>query len=86
MTHDDQLLAQLAQHPGWEVLEKRFLEKRDQYFVNLGRQIQGNRTEPLDQRVIDEKRGFWLGGVWLLKEAKSAKATFERENEKGDSN
>jgi hypothetical protein len=75
---DDELIAQLAQHPGWKVLEKRFHDKREAYFTRLGKELHSGNMQ-VDQRVIDEKRGFWFGGLWFLLEAKRATKAFERE-------
>jgi hypothetical protein len=73
------LLASLASHPGFPVARSIFEAERDRYFANLARLLQ--RGEPIDQRVIDEKRGFWLGARWILAEAERGKAAFDKEQE-----
>lgn len=38
---------------------------QEQYFTNLAH-VLATSPNPVDQRVIDEKRGFWLGAIWVV--------------------
>ena len=56
----------LTTHPAYEVLIREIEAAREKYFVNLARGL-AMRNGPVDQREIDEKRGFWKGAIWALK-------------------
>jgi len=60
------LIQALQRHPGYTVLLDRILIDRERYFANLARGLMRQKGE-VDQREIDEKRGFWAGAVWALK-------------------
>jgi hypothetical protein len=55
----------MLQHAGMKHLETAALLARQEYFEKLAAQI-GATTNPVDQRMIDEKRGFWAGAVWAV--------------------
>lgn len=59
------LIARLADNAGFLALKEEVLRARDEYFVNLAKGLASTRTA-VDQREIDEKRGFWAGAVWAL--------------------
>ena len=58
-------LSQIAEHPSWNTLVDQVKDGREEYFRKLARQISSS-AQPLDQRVIDEKRGFWQGALWAV--------------------
>lgn len=58
-------VADITRHPSFSVLRDVVLEARETYFVNLAKGLAA-QTDPVDQREIDHKRGFWLGALWAL--------------------
>lgn len=78
LTHDDALLASLKQHPGYEILRRRYKVARRRYFRNLADKLARDNA-PLDQRAIDEKRGMWMNGVWFFNEVEKGARAFERD-------
>lgn len=58
-------ISTLAAHPAWAVLEQELGAARERYFDNLARGLATNRNA-VDQREIDEKRGFWTGVIWAV--------------------
>lgn len=55
----------LQDHVGFKALRDLAEEQRTAYLINLARQI-GHSSEPVDQRVLDYKRGFFNGMMWVL--------------------
>jgi hypothetical protein len=56
-------IAELLTYESFKVLQNELLRRRDSYFQNLSRGLTNNRNL-VDQREIDEKRGFWYGALW----------------------
>lgn len=79
---DDQnsLLASLADHPGFKVVEEMFKKHRAEFYENFTKKLYAS-SEPVDQRVVDEKRGFYLGGAWFIREVKKGQKAFARATE-----
>jgi hypothetical protein len=63
--HDRELLAKLAEHPGYKVLQEYIARKQQEYYLNLATQL-AHQVKPLDQRTIDYKRGYWHAATVLL--------------------
>lgn len=63
--HDRDLLAKLAEHPGYGVLQAYVAAKQEEYYANLARLL-AHGARPLDQRAIDYKRGYWDAARLLL--------------------
>lgn len=61
-----ELISGLLKHPGYLALVEQMLVAREKYFANLARGL-ASQAAPVDQREIDEKRGFWKGAIWALK-------------------
>ena len=61
---DLEALATLAGHPGMEVLARLLRAERDRYFANFAAGLATSRR-PVDQREVDEKRGFWDGVLYV---------------------
>lgn len=61
-----ELVAGLMKHPAYKVLIEELEAMRERYFATLARGI-ATQTGPVDQREIDEKRGFWKGAIYALK-------------------
>jgi hypothetical protein len=61
-----ELITTLARMPGFERLADEVEGARKEYFANLARGLAMHNT-PVDQREIDEKRGFWKGALWALR-------------------
>ena len=64
--HDRELLAQLAEHPGWKVLQQYAAQKKQEYYLNLATML-AHQTNPINQRTIDYKRGYWHGVLVFVK-------------------
>lgn len=60
-----ELISTLANMPGFKRLGEVVKEKQQQYFVNLARGF-ASSSNPVDQREIDYKRGFWQGALWAV--------------------
>ena len=67
--HEDAQLDDLFRHPGFEVLKKRMHEQRtDDARILANTILHSNNV--IDQRLIDERRGFWRGQDWFIRETK----------------
>lgn len=53
-----ELIYQLTQHAGWEKLAEYMQDRRQAFFANMARGLMGSKN-PVDQREVDEKRGYW---------------------------
>ncbi len=82
-TISDDLLADLFQHPGFTVLKERLQERKNKDLDVLARSILYLNGE-VDQRAIDEKRGFWRGADWFLTETKKGASAFAHEHEESE--
>lgn len=77
MSHDDNLLAEWLKHPGAKVAS-------DRVNAEIGRRTEAlallivSTSAALDQRKVDEERGFKKGALWFLQEAKRGQRAFER--------
>lgn len=56
----------LVSHPGYAVLIAEIEAAKERYIANLARGFAVS-SAPVDQRELDEKRGFWKGAIWALK-------------------
>lgn len=68
VSDDSEVLAALkllTEHPSYKTLVEEMERLETKFFANLARGLATN-TAPVDQRVIDEKRGFWKGVRWAL--------------------
>ncbi len=75
--HEDVLLNELFNHPGFEVLKKRLKEQETDDALILARTIlQSNK--PIDQQQVDERRGFWRGADWFIRETKRGASAFTK--------
>lgn len=77
MSHDDNLLAEWLKHPGAQVATQRIQETLHAKGEKIARDLL-TRTAPIDQRMVDEARGFKQGAEWFLVEAKRGARAFER--------
>jgi len=75
--HDDALLDELFRHPGFDVLKKRIEETREDDALILANTIIRS-THPIPQRMVDERRGFWKGADWFLRETKRGASAFTK--------
>lgn len=75
--HDDALLNEIFEHPGFQVLKKRFEEQRTDDALTLAKTIIRS-NQVIDQRQIDERRGFWRGADWFLRETKRGASAFTK--------
>lgn len=61
----DATIADLAGHPGWELLRQRAVESRDRYMGNLAKTLYDDPSS-LDPAAVEYRRGFFRGIFWLL--------------------
>jgi hypothetical protein len=63
-------LVKLKRHPGFKLLQDKVLDAKEDYFANLARTLSqgGVSANPVDQRFIDFRRGYWEGAIWALRE------------------
>ena len=80
---NDELLADLFRHPGWPILTQRLKERKAKDTQSLALGILAVTT-PLNQREIDETRGFWRGADYLLRETSNAAKALERPTKEGE--
>ena len=59
------LIAALINHPGYAALVEQLALAREQYFANFAKGLMASMN-PIDQREVDEKRGFWKGAHYAL--------------------
>ena len=65
-SHDAQLIAELARHPGWAALERKVAEAETKWSERFARGALLSWI-PIDQRELDYKRGMYAGMRWILK-------------------
>lgn len=53
-----ELIARLADHPGFKALCDELEELEEKWYSNFARGLARN-PGPVDQREVDEKRGYW---------------------------
>jgi hypothetical protein len=82
MNHDDDLIAQIFQHPGWQSLSDRVNEAQELKRKALVTLILHTR-EPVDQAKVDFERGVMAGVELFLTEAQKAGRAFAR-NQDGE--
>ena len=58
-----ELVHRLVKMPGYARLGEKIVELRERYYLNLAKGLASN-PQPLDQREIDYKRGFWQGALY----------------------
>lgn len=63
--------------PGRTHLLERLKEQREEYFLSIARRIA--KGDPIDQRELDYKRGFYVGAVQALEEPDKADKSLERQ-------
>lgn len=74
---DKQILADLANHPGWGILRRRTIEYRDSYFAKLGRSLYDNPAS-VDTLSLAGKSGFFRGMFFLLNQPVFEQKAIER--------
>ena len=75
--HDDALLAEVIKHPGFTVLRDRVERRRELGSLRLADKIIAS-NKPIEQREIDEERGFWRGVDWFIRETKRGASAFDK--------
>jgi hypothetical protein len=83
VTHDDNLLAEWLKHPGAQVAISRVNAEVERRVSALATLIIATNA-PIDQRKVDEERGFKKGALWFLTEAKRGQKAFERSKQGGE--
>lgn len=71
---DTHVLVDLARHPGFALLRTRLEQRHRRDVESVAAQLVAG--ELVDQRVLDKRHGFWLGGRWLLREAEHELRSF----------
>lgn len=59
--------------PGFARLSELIEEQRDLYYRNLANEL-SKSAQPIDQREIDYKRGFWQGALYATRRLPKMKA------------
>jgi hypothetical protein len=70
-------MKRLQANPLFQKLADAVAEERERYINNLARTFAltgGEHAEPVNQRVIDYKRGFWNGALWAVTQFPRKKA------------
>lgn len=70
-------MSTLQQNPLFRLLAESVEGERDRYLRNLANTIAftgGEHAEPVNQRVVDYKRGFWNGAVYAVTQYPKRKA------------
>lgn len=84
MTHEDQLIARLADDPAFPVMCERLdreFERRAAMLTQLIIHAEG----PVDQRAVDYERGYIAGAQWFLREIARKDRQLVAENEEEES-
>lgn len=55
----------VLEHQGFKALQDEVHEARQEYFMQVARGLATSK-DPIDQRLVDELRGFWKGAIWAL--------------------
>jgi hypothetical protein len=76
----EDVLADLARHPGWQILEERVLEHQKREAETLRDFILKNPAA-LDPMKLERERGFWAGQRWLLRQARHELSAYARQEE-----
>jgi hypothetical protein len=76
----DEVLADLARHPGWAILEQRMKEHQEQEMRDFARALLF-LNEPVDQIKVARQRGFFAGQRWLLRQARHELTAYQKESE-----
>lgn len=74
------VLADLARHPGWAVLEERVNERQQKEAEDLRDFLLRNPGD-LDPLKLARARGFWAGQRWLLRQARHELTAHKRQTE-----
>lgn len=85
-----ELITRLQEVAAVDAAIEELQELRDGYYANLARTL-SKSTQPVDQRAIDYKRGWWQGALWAYQvlpkkakldlEAEVKRALIEKERE-----
>lgn len=68
----------LPDRPSFQLLVAEMERRASEEAQTLGRKILASK-DPVDQRHLDERRGFWLGAMYALKTyPKQADQTWQR--------
>lgn len=67
MSHEDQLVARIADDPAFPIMCERLDKTLDQRSKVLAQTILFAK-DPVDQRMVDYERGFIAGAQWFLRE------------------
>lgn len=76
-SHRLELIERMGQNAAVAAAIEELKELREDYYKDLARTLHKS-SQPIDQRRIDYKRGFWEGAIWALQELPK-KATRELE-------
>jgi hypothetical protein len=72
MTSDDlERIERLRGHVGIKALHALLKENKEGYYDNLARRLE-KVAEPVDQRSLDYKRGFFRGAEWILSQIETS--------------
>jgi hypothetical protein len=74
----DDVLADLARHPGWAILEERAKAEHQRQAEDLARTII-HLPAALDPLKLERARGFWAGQRWLLRQAKHELTAYRKQ-------
>lgn len=77
-------MAKLTEQPGWPVLVAWIDRREREYFQRLATRLARHPT-PVDQREIDEMRGYWRCAREFCKQPVKAMGQLTSEREEGDS-
>lgn len=58
-------ISEILKHSGFKNLATAVALAQNEFFENLAKEIASSR-EPVNQRELDEKRGFWAGATWAV--------------------
>ena len=78
------VLADLARHPGWGILEQRMIKRHAEETSTLANHILWTDQE-IDALKIARARGFWAGQRWMLRHAKSELVALKKQEQGADS-
>lgn len=68
MSSDDRdkaVLADWAKHPGHQIMRRRLLAAREDYYTNLGRTLYA-QPDLIGEADLTGKAAFFKGALWIL--------------------
>lgn len=74
---DKPVLADWSLHPGHQIMRKRLIEAREDYYTNLAKTLYG-APDTIGEADLRCKAAFFRGAIWILNEPVFTRKALER--------